>query len=80
VLRSLSKTSRLLVLHEAPRTGGFGAEIAAQVAEEAFGDLDAPPLRVAGEDMPVPFASNLEKEIYSAQARLRDAVERILGY
>lgn len=80
VMRSLRKTSRLLVLHEAPRTAGFGAEIAAQVAEEAFGDLDAPPLRVAGEDMPVPFASNLEKEIYSAQARLRDAVERILGY
>jgi 2-oxoisovalerate dehydrogenase E1 component len=80
VLRSLKKTSRLLVLHEAPRTAGFGAEIAAQVVEEAFNDLDAPPVRVAGEDMPIPFAPNLEKEVYSAQARLRDAVERILGY
>lgn len=80
VLASVKKTSRLLVLHEAPRTGGFGAEIAATVAEEGFTHLDAPVIRVAGEDIPVPFAATLEKSVYSAQARLHDAVERLLGY
>lgn len=80
VFDSVKRTSRLLVLHEAPRTAGFGAEIAAAVAEKCFGDLDAPVVRVAGEDIPVPFAATLEKSVYSAQARLRDALERLLGY
>ncbi len=79
-LTSLRKTSRLLVMHEAPRTGGFGAEIAAEIVEEGFNLLDAPPVRVAGEDIPIPFASNLEKEIYSAHSRLRAAIDRLLAY
>ena len=80
VFDSVKKTSRLLVLHEAPRTAGFGAEVAASVAEECFQSLDAPPIRVAGEDIPVPFSSSLEQKIYSARARLRQAVERLLAY
>ena len=60
---SLEKTGRLLVLHEAARTSGFGAEIAAQMAEEAFTLLDAPPVRVAAEDLPVPFSKGLEQDI-----------------
>ena len=80
VLDSLRKTSRLLILHEAPLTAGFGAEIAAAIAEEGFELLDAPPVRVAGEDMPIPFSKNLESEIYSARARLRNALERLLAY
>lgn len=80
VLASVKRTSRVLVLHEAPRTAGFGAEIAASVAEECFAFLDAPPVRVAGEDIPVPFATSLERKIYSAQARLRPALERLLAF
>jgi 2-oxoisovalerate dehydrogenase E1 component len=80
VLASLKKTSRLLVLHEAAGTGGFGAEICARLAEEAFGLLDAPPIRVTGEDTPIPFCSTLEKHVYSAQSRLRSAVERLRSY
>ena len=80
VLASVEKTSRLLVLHEAPRTAGFGAEIAASVAEECFSLLDAPPIRVAGEDIPIPFSTSLEKNVYSAQARLRGALERLLAF
>jgi 2-oxoisovalerate dehydrogenase E1 component len=80
VLASVKRTSRVLVLHEAPRTAGFGAEIAASVAEECFAFLDAPPVRVAGEDIPVPFAATLERKIYSAQIRLRQALERLLAY
>lgn len=75
VLRSVEKTGRLIVLHESPRTGGFGGEIAATITEEAFASLDAPPMRVAGEDIPVPFARNLEEKIFSASVRLRTAVE-----
>jgi 2-oxoisovalerate dehydrogenase E1 component beta subunit len=61
VLESVRKCSKVLVLHEDNRTGGFGGEIAATIAEEAFEDLDAPVRRVAAPDTPVPFAPPLEK-------------------
>ena len=80
VLRSMKKTGRLLVLHEATMTAGFGAEIAARIGEEGFEYLDAPLMRVAGLDTPVPFSLNIETAIFSAQARLQEAVERLLAY
>src|SRR5205823_1913199 len=61
VLESARKTSKVLVLHEDTRTGGFGAEIAATIGEEAFEDLDAPVKRIAAPDTPVPFSPPLEK-------------------
>jgi len=61
VLESARKTSKVLVLHEDTHTGGFGAEIAATIAEEAFEDLDAPLKRITAPDSPVPFSPTLEK-------------------
>jgi pyruvate/2-oxoglutarate/acetoin dehydrogenase E1 component len=61
VLDSVRRCSKALVLHEDTRTGGFGAEIAATIAEEAFEYLDAPVRRIAAPDSPVPFSPPLEK-------------------
>jgi 2-oxoisovalerate dehydrogenase E1 component beta subunit len=61
VLESAEKTSKVLVLHEDTRTGGFGGEIAATIGEEAFENLDAPIVRIAAPDTPVPFSPPLEK-------------------
>jgi pyruvate/2-oxoglutarate/acetoin dehydrogenase E1 component len=60
ILASVRKTRRLLVVHEAIKRGGYGGEIAALVAEEAFDDLDAPPRRLAGVETPIPYAAHLE--------------------
>ena len=61
VLEAARRTSKVLVLHEDTRTGGFGAEIAATIAEEAFEHLDAPVKRIAAPDTPVPFSPPLEQ-------------------
>ena len=79
VLESVRKTSKVLVLHEDTRTGGFGAEIAATIAEEAFEDLDAPVKRIAAPDTPVPFSPPLEKafipQVDDVVAGLRELAE-----
>jgi 2-oxoisovalerate dehydrogenase E1 component beta subunit len=79
VLRSLQKTSKVLVLHEDTRTGGFGAEIAATITEEAFENLDAPVKRIAAPDAPVPFSPPLEKayipQVDDVVAGLKDLAE-----
>lgn len=62
VIRSVSKTGRVLIVHEAPKTGGFGGEIAAMIADsEAFDFLDAPIRRLCGRDIPIPYNRNLER-------------------
>ncbi len=60
ILRSVTKTSRLFTVEENPRLCGWGAEIASLVAEEAFWDLDGPPIRVVTPHVPLPSAANLE--------------------
>src|SRR5471032_985797 len=79
VLASVRKTSKVLVLHEDTHTGGFGAEIAATIAEEVFEHLDAPPRRIAAPDTPVPFSPPLEKafipQVDDVVAGLKELVE-----
>lgn len=60
IYHSVKKTKRLVVVYEAPKTCGFGAEISARVSEELFYFLDAPPLRIAGEEVPIPYNRKLE--------------------
>ena len=61
VVNSVRKTNRLVNIEEGWPQNGIGAEIAAQMMELAFDDLDAPVLRVTGKDVPMPYAANLEK-------------------
>jgi 2-oxoisovalerate dehydrogenase E1 component len=79
VFASVEKTGRCLVLHEDTLTGGFGAEIAATIAEEKFHALDAPVMRVGSLDTPVPFNAKLEEQ-FLAKSRLRRKIVEVMGY
>jgi pyruvate dehydrogenase E1 component beta subunit len=78
ILASVKKTSRVVIVHEAPRTSGFGAEIAATIAEKAMLYLDAPIVRVTGLDTPFPYT--LEREYLPDADRVLDAVERVVSF
>lgn len=80
VLASVRKTSRLLVLHEDTRTAGFGAEVAATVAEEAFEHLDAPVRRLTAPDTPVPFSPSLEQAYIPQAADVAAALRDLAAY
>jgi 2-oxoisovalerate dehydrogenase E1 component len=80
VLASVKKTGKFLVFHEAPRNCGFGAELAARVAEEAFLFLDAPVARVAAKDCPVPYCKDLEEEVLPKVKDLEDALRSLAAY
>lgn len=78
ILASVKKTGRLIVLHEATRTGGFGGEIAAVVMEQGFKYLKAPLRRVTGPDIPVPASPPLEKFFIPDEDNLIQAAREIL--
>jgi 2-oxoisovalerate dehydrogenase E1 component len=79
VVRSVKKTGRCLVLHEAPLTGGYGGEVAASVGREAFEWLDAPVARLGALDTPIPFARALEAQ-FSPKDRLLPALRELMAY
>jgi len=79
ILASLRKTHRVLVVHEAIKRGGYGAEIAAMIAEEAFDELDAPPKRLAGLDTPIPYAQHLEKSVVPQVEDIVAAAKELVG-
>ena len=80
VLNSVRKTSKVLVLHEDTHTGGFGAEIAATIAEEVFEHLDAPPRRIAAPDTPVPFSPALEHAFIPQVADVVAGLRELVAY
>jgi pyruvate dehydrogenase E1 component beta subunit len=79
VVESVERTGRLIVVHEASRSFGIGAEVAARVQEQAFYHLEAPVLRVAGYDTPYP-PSRIENEWLPNIDRILDAVDKSLEY
>ena len=80
VRASVEKTGRALIVHEAQRTGGFGAEVAAQIADDAFPWLDAPVRRVAYPDFPVPYAKTLEQILMPTREKVVAAALELLRY
>lgn len=79
ILASVEKTGRCVIIHEAAKTGGVGADIAAQLAEQALFSLKAPVLRVCGFDTIVPYA-RLEKFYLPSEQRILDAVHQIMEF
>jgi len=80
VFESVKKTSKVILLHEAQKTLGMGAELSARIAQELFEYLDAPIVRVAAPDSPIPFSPNLEKEWLPGVAQLAEACRKLLAY
>jgi len=81
ILASVAKTGRALVVHEANRFGGFGAEVAATIAEQAFDDLDAPVTRLAGPEVPgVPYHHSLEDWFMIGPTRIVAAARKLASY
>ena len=79
IIAAAGKTGRVLVLHEDTLTAGIGGEVVALVNEYCFAQLDAPVLRVASLDTPVPFAADLEQQ-YLASSRLLSTIDKLLAY
>ena len=80
IFESVRKTSRVLVAYEDSLTMGFGAEVAARIAQDCFEYLDAPVRRVAAEDTFVPTAPNLEALVLPSGAGIRAAAEQLLSW
>ncbi|RZM21506.1 MAG: dehydrogenase [Pedobacter sp.] len=79
IRNAVRRTGKVLILHEDSLTGGIGGEIAAWIAEHCFDMLDAPVLRCASLDTPIPFNIELEKN-YMAYSRLGETIQRLLSY
>jgi 2-oxoisovalerate dehydrogenase E1 component beta subunit len=80
ILTTVSKTSRALLLYEATRTGGIGGELAAIIAEDAFEYLDAPVMRVASVDTPVPYSPPLEAAFLPNADKVVAAAKKLVEY
>ena len=80
IQKSISKTNRVLIVHEANLTGGIGAEISAYISEKYFTLLDAPVMRLGSIDTPVPFSENLEKEIYLPINKIEQKIKELINF
>jgi acetoin:2,6-dichlorophenolindophenol oxidoreductase subunit beta len=78
IVKSVEKTGRLVVSHQAYEQGGIGGEIIAKVVDRAFDYLDAPPQRVCGKNVPVPYAETLERAALPYKEEIVEAIRRVL--
>lgn len=79
VLASIKKTGKLMIVHEDNYTGGWGAQLASYVAEHAIMDLDAPIVRLATPDIPIPFSPPLEKFVIPSAEDIEEAARKLAG-
>jgi pyruvate dehydrogenase E1 component beta subunit len=79
IIQSVEKTGRAVIVHEAPTNGGFGGEIAAVIADEAFKALKAPIKRVGAKWAPIPFPSALENELLPSEADIEAAIRSLVS-
>jgi len=75
---SVGRTGRVVLVEEGCRTGGVGAELAARIMEEAFYDLEAPIVRLAGADVPIPCSPVLEKAVLPDRKAIAQAIVELL--
>ena len=80
VLESVAKTSKCLVVHEDIGAVGFGAEVAATIAQERFLDLDGPIERVAAPAVPIPFNMTLMRAVVPTTRLIQERMERLLAF
>jgi pyruvate/2-oxoglutarate/acetoin dehydrogenase E1 component len=80
ILTSVRKTSKALIAHEATRSCGVGAEVAALISDEAFEDLDAPVRRLTAPDVPIPFSPPLEQAVLPQLDDMKEACRELLAY
>lgn len=78
IVESIQQTGRALIVEEGPKTGGFGAEIATQIMEQAHDYLEKPVLRLASPDLPMPSAKNLEAACIPSVDAITQAVQQLL--
>ena len=80
IIQSVKKTGRAIIVHEAVKTGGFGGEIVATIAEsDAFDFLKAPIIRIAGVDIPIPHNKELEKAAVPSEKDIKAGIYRLLN-
>ena len=80
VLNSIRKTGKCLLVHEDQLTSGFGAEISATILQEAFQFLDAPIVRVASDDCPIPYNLGLMESVVPSLEKIKSALEKLLVF
>ena len=79
IAASIAKTHRVVVVNEGPTTGGFSNEVSSKIMDTCFYDLDAPVIRVAAEDVPIPYNATMEAEVIPAEKDVLTAVKKIMG-
>jgi 2-oxoisovalerate dehydrogenase E1 component beta subunit len=80
IFNSVKKTNKVIVLHEATRTGGVGAEVSALISEHIFDHLDGPIIRITAPDTPVPYSPPLEEFFLPKAKDVIDAALRLAAY